>query len=348
MKLPVVATVVLALAAPALADDTPPGSIIFARSGSLIRVDGKGKGETEIATFDPSQHVRSLSTDAAGKVLLANLDRSWGWMPLDGSAKRLEPLPCADGPAQLEEDGSHVTCRGKQGSLDIDLATGKAWPVDVTVARITGTGATRRFVWVASDGIWGAPPSASPRAHATKLAPEPPLHGFLASPDGERGVGAYTSEVFTDLHHKQPAVLLMGFALDGTAARRKAIRNGVAVEWSHDSEWVLVQDGASACLMHATGGEYKCWRGFIATSISPDGRFGLVLGGAATRQAPPPAKKPAQPDEAESDDNEADDVAVPPPTGPLSLYRVRLEGSPYTETPALVTKLVDGAAVWIP
>jgi hypothetical protein len=42
-----------------------------------------------------------------------------------------------------------------------------------------------------------------------------------------------------------------------------------------------------------------------------------------------------------------DDVAVPPPTGPLSLYRAQLDG-PYTETPALLVKLVGGAAVWVP
>ena len=42
------------------------------------------------------------------------------------------------------------------------------------------------------------------------------------------------------------------------------------------------------------------------------------------------------------------DVPLPPPTGPQSLYRVRLEGSAFTETPALVAKIVDGAAVWVP
>ena len=341
-----VVAAVLALAAPTFADDTPPGAIIFARGNSLIRVDAKGKGETEIATVDPQRHVRSLRTDAAGKILLANLDRSWAWMPLDGSAKTLEPLPCSDGPAQLEDDGSHVVCRGPQGGLDINLLTGKAWPIDVAVARIVGKAPERKFVWAASDGIWAAPPGPSPRAKATKVAPEPPLRGFLPSPDGVRAVGVYASEVYTDVHHKQPADVLMGFALDGIAARRKAIKSGVALEWSHDGEWVLVQDGSSACLMHATGGEYKCWRGYTAASIAPDGKFGLVLGGASAK--PAPKKQAATNDEAEGDDNEVEDVAVPPPSGPLSLYRVKLEGSPYTETPALVARNVDGAAVWVP
>jgi hypothetical protein len=42
-----------------------------------------------------------------------------------------------------------------------------------------------------------------------------------------------------------------------------------------------------------------------------------------------------------------DDVAVPPPVGPRSLYRAALEGA-YTKSPGLVARVVDGAAVWIP
>jgi hypothetical protein len=345
------AALVIACALPALAfaDDAPPGSIVFVRGAHLLRIDTKGKAETELATLDGGHHVRALRTDAAGKVLLANVDGGWAWMPLDGSAKTLAALPCGDGPAQLEDDGSHVVCRTKQGAVDIELSTGKPWPVDVPVARIVGAGATRKFVWLASDGIWGGSPSASPRAKAQKLAPEPPLRSFLPSPDGTRGVGVYASEVYTDAHHKQPADVLMGFALDGIAARRKAIKSGVPLEWSHDSQWVLVQDGANACLMHATGGEYKCWRGYTGASISSDGKYGLVLGGAAVAATTANTKKkPADPDESEGDDNEPDDTAVAVPSGPLSLYRVKLEGSAFTETPALVTKNVDGAAVWVP
>jgi hypothetical protein len=337
--------IVCAIPALAFADDTPPGSIIFARGAQLLRVDAKGKGETELATLDAGHHVRALRTDAAGKVLLANIDGSWAWMPLDGSAKTLAPLPCNDVPAQLEDDGSHVVCRTKRGAVDVDLATGKAWPVDVPVARIVGAGPTRKFVWLATDGIWAAPPSASPRAKAQKLAPESPLRGFVPSPDGTRGVGVYASEVYTDVHHKQPAEVLMGFALDGIAARRKAIKNGVAVEWSHDSQWVLVQDDSNACLMHATGGEYKCWRGYYAASISSDGRLGFVLGGAA---APASTHKLPETDEFEGDDNQPDETEIVMPHGPLSLYRVKLDGSAFTETPVLVTKNVDGAAVWVP
>ncbi len=132
--------------------------------------------------------------------------------------------------------------------------------------------------------------------------------------------------------------------------------------------------------MHATGGEYKCWKGYTGASIASDGSFGLFLGNrdgshrqtaapkkgqkaskkadthkargkqAAPRRAPSkdsPEGEPETETEAEAE-TEADDVAVAPPSGPLSLFRAALEGSAFTESPALIVKVVDGAAVWVP
>jgi len=367
----------LAIASSASADDDFGGaSIIFARDHSLIRVDPKGKTEVEIATFgDPSDKkvkppvVRSLKTDAAGKVLLADLDGIWQYMLLDGSAKSLTPLACGDGPAQLAEDGTCVVCRARSGGSQIlNLTNGKTLAVDQIGARITGKGTDRKLVWADKGGIWSAPPG--DRKKAKEVAPQAPLRSFLPSPDGARAVGVYSDEIYVDAHHKKPAEILMGFQLDGEGARRKAIKAGVPLEWSHDSEWVLVQNGGEACLMHATGGEYKCWRGFTAASISSDGKYGVFLGNrdGSHRQAPPakadpkkrgkkggraekpPEKKvdPAdEPDlEGGSDDN--DDTAVPPPSGPLSVFRAKLEGSAFTDSPPMIVKIVDGAAVWVP
>ena len=375
MKLVAVIALLLGATTAHADDDFGGGSIIFARGNTLVKVDARGKGETELATFgdapDPKTKkaadvvVRSLRTDAAAKVLLADLGGSWQWMPLDGSAKTLTPLPCADGPAQLAEDGACVLCRGKKAaSIIVNLATGKTTAIDVPTAgaRLAGVGKDRKLVWAAADGVWSAPPNAPKQAK--KVASDAPLRAFLPSPDGTRAVGVYTDEVYVDAHHKKPAEVLMGFALDGEGARRKAIKDGVPLEWSHDAQWVLVQDGASACLMHATGGEYKCWKGYTAASISPDGKFGLVLGNrdGSHRQTPTPTKKSGKPDpkakkiadeptdepETESADTSAGDVAIAPPTGPLSLFRTRLEGSAFTESPALIAKIVDGAAVWVP
>jgi hypothetical protein len=342
--------VIALAAAPALADDDFAGAtIVFAREGSLYRADPRGKNESELAKLPADANVRALRTDANGTVLLADVGGTWSWMPLDGSASALSPLPCVDGPAQLAEDTACVICRAQQGSIIVHLPTGKATPVAVsgsTGMRITGVFGAHRLVWSDANGVWSASP-ATP-AQATKIAPAPPLRGFLPSPDGKRALGVYADEVFTDAHHKQPAEVLMTFQLDGQGARRKTIQAGVPVEWSHDSEWALVQDGGSACIVKAAGGEYKCWKGYTAASIADGGKFALVLGNrdGSKKQTPAAKSKPTEGEDTEG--AAAADVYVAPPAGPLALYRVRLEGSAYAESPVLVTKIVDGAAVWVP
>lgn len=351
-------------------DEFANGSVIFARGNQLIRLEPKSKAEVELATFGdaakpaksakPGKNavVRSLAIDAAANVLLVNLDGSWQWMPLDGSAKSLTALPCAEGAATLAQEGDFVLCHAKEGgSLILQLRTKKSVRVEAPSGRITGSGAGRKLVWADKDGVWGAP--LGNRKAVKKLAPEAPKRGFLVSPDGTRAMGTYNDEVYVDVHHKQPAEILMSFALDGEGARRKAIKSGVPVEWSQDSQWVLVQDASNACLMHATGGEYKCWSGYTAVSISPDGKNALLLGKrdrydrqptkkGRGRKDPVPAPAPAPvPEEAEDGDVTTDPV-VALPSGPLSLYRAKLEGSAFTETPGVIAKIVDGAAVWIP
>jgi hypothetical protein len=362
------------------ADELAATTIIYARGAALYKSDARGKTEAELVQLPPKTAVRALRTDGDAKVLLVDLGGKWSWMPLDGSVKALTELPCADGPAQLATDGACVLCRNAKQpdqSMIVNLRNGALTPIAVPSpgARLVGAGASRRLVW-ADKAIWSAPPG-SP-AKKAQVAPEAPLRGLLPSPDGTRAVGVYADVPLagTPGAKAKPAELLMGFALDGVGARRKGIRAGVAVEWSHDSQWVLVQDGGSACIMRAIGGQYKCWRGYTAVSIAPDGSYALVLGAqkkdkdaksagkAPAKKAPPkqePPKKappkgePAGPKIEDIEDTEpadsaappVDDVAVPPPTGPLSLYRAKLDG-PYTETPALLVKVVDGAAVWVP
>ncbi len=367
------ALLVAASAAAAHADDELTGvTVIFARGASLYRVDARGKGETEIATLPARTAVRALRTDATGSVLLADVGGKWSWLPLDGSTKSLAELPCAEGPAQLAEDGSSVVCRSpdpKVGGIVYDLHAQRAAAAAISAngARLASTADGLRLVWADANGVWTAPADSPGRK--TKVAPTAPVRGFLASPDGKRALGVFTDQVYTDVHHKKPADVLMSFQLDGAGARRKAIRDGVPLEWSHDSQWALVQDAGKACLMKASGGEYKCWKGFTAASVASDGSWALVLGNrdgskpaAASpkvpkgKKAPTPAPPPppaAIPDEptddvgSEGGEPAGPDVAVAPPSGPLSLFRGKLDG-PFTDPPILVVKVVDGAAVWIP
>jgi hypothetical protein len=389
-----VAGLAAGLAGTARADDDFGGaSVIFARGSSVYRVDARGRGETEIAQLAAKITVRALRSDANGTVLLADLAGKWAWMPLDGSTHSLADLPCGDGPAQLVEDGSAVLCRsikapGQSIIVELGGSGPPITPIDVpsATARLTGSGIERKLVWADGTGVWAASPAELRKK--TRAAADAPLRGFLPSPDGTHAIGVYADQIFASVHQKKSADVLMTLALDGQGARRKAISNGVAVEWSHDAQWVLVQDGASTCIMRASGGQYKCWRGYTASSLSPDGRWGLALGNRdgskrqtpakpakgkaaakapaakAPAKAPPPpadedvaAKGPDKPwdhidepsDEPESGEPPPpmDDVSVAPPSGPLSLYRLRLEGA-FTDRPTLLVKVVDGAAVWVP
>jgi hypothetical protein len=323
----------------ASADDFDGGTIIFARGTSLVRVDAKGKGETEIGTLPGKVTVRALRTDAAGKVLLADLDGKWSWMPLDGSTKALAELPCAAGPAQLADDASCVVCRSASDASQTTLynfAKGKSWPLAIPpdTARLAGSGDARVLVWADADGVWTAPLD-KPTAK-TKVAPDAPARGFLASPDASRAIGVYHDEVFTDAHNKKRADVLMGFALDGAGVRRKASLDALPIEWSHDSQWVLTQDPAQACVVRATGGEYRCYGGYTGVSVSGDGKWTLLLGNRDPKGKQPAPKLAG-----------GDDVVASIPAGPLALYRGKLEGL-IPEKPVIVVGNVDGAAVWVP
>jgi hypothetical protein len=393
-------------------DDFGGDSVIFARGAALYRVDPRGRGETEIAQLAGKPTVRGLRSDAGGSVLLADLAGRWAWMPLDGSTRALIDLPCADGPAQLADDGSAVLCRSTRApaqSVIVELGRGapRITVVDVppASARLVGSGGERALMWADTAGVWTAPPGDLRRK--TRAALDVPLRGFLASPDGDHAVAVYADQVFSDSRSKQSAEVLMILQLDGQGARRKAIRDGVPIDWSHDGQWLLVQDGGSACIMKASGGQYKCWRGMTAASLSEDGRWALALGNRdGSRQADRKAKAKAKAktdakadgkrrgkshrDRAERGDKDeravadatpgrppprvdldprdkpwdhidepsdepesreppppADDTGAAAPHGPLALYRLRLEGA-FTDRPALLVKVVDGAAVWVP
>ena len=226
MKRALLATLCLALAANAAPPDDPLShvTIIYARGGSLYKSDARGKNEVELATLPAKATVRALRTDAGGKILLVDLAGKWSWLPLDGTAKALADLPCADGPAQLAEDAACVLCRAASGgqSIIINLASGKQTPIAIPApgARIAGTGKDRKLVWADSGGVWTSPPGAPQQKK--QVAPQPPLKYFTPSPDGLRAVGVYQDEVYAGPRKKQPAEVLEGFQLDGQAVRRRA------------------------------------------------------------------------------------------------------------------------------
>lgn len=353
MRLPVVVALLLATTTAAADDkELDKATIVFARGDKLIGTDGKGKGETELATLPVKAVVHALRTDAKGTVLLADLDHKWWWMPLDGSSKQLKQLPCGEGPAQLPADGTCVICRSPSPgdkALVVSFATGKQVTVDVPAlgARVIKAGRTHRVVYADKTGVWSV--SISDRTKKTKVAPTAPIRSFLPSPDGKYATGVYLESIYNNRTKGPPVETLTTFALDGEGVHRLGIRNGVPLDWSHDGSYVLVQEGAKACLMRAGGGQYKCWKGFTAVSLAPDGSYALVLGARDQKAAPKtPAKTPQKKPANDDDPGEADDdVPVALPVGALALYRAKLDG-PYDAAPTMVAKIVDGAAVWIP
>jgi hypothetical protein len=324
MRWAVVALVIVVVATPAHADDDDDAAlvaarVVFARDHALWTTDGKGKGPAqELATLPGSAaaaDVRALRTDAGGKVLVADVAGAWYWLPLDGSTTSFTPLAC-NGAASLSADGTAVTCANDKDQVRIiALASGKALDVAVPAAGAVLVG--QRLIW-SDGGIWSAPPGKLDTKQA--LAPESPLRSLSISPDGNRALGVYAGEVYTGRKTKEPAEVLSTFALDGTASRRTVLRDAVPVVWSSDGAWVLVQDGASACIHRGVGGQYKCWTGYTAISLSADGSHALLLG---------PRKGTEE------------------ATGPVSLYRAPLAGA-YTDPPILVEKIVDGPALWLP
>ena len=337
-------------------DELMLARVVFARGTSLWMTDGRGKGPAvELAALPgAAAGVHMIRTDAAGAHVLFDHDGRWYWfaLPAGGSRAEPQPLPCARGPARLSRTARYVLCSDEQSeALLVRLHDGRRFPYAVPAmgASLTEHDGVRELVWNDGTTISAAPLSRPTETRV--LAPAAPLRGFLAAPDGSRGVGVYRDRPLKPKDAPERDQLF-GFALDGTAARRRLIREGVVIDWSWDAHWLLVQDGAKACIARATGGQFKCWKGYTALSLAPDGSWALVLGprtsAAASDDAPTPTgsgeSASGEGGESDADDDTSD---APPAATELSLFRAKLNG-PYTERPALVETLVDGAAVWLP
>lgn len=346
--------------------------VVFARGGSLWMTDAKGKLKAvEVATLPAppgavapdDAAVRMARTNAAADVVVVDVGGKWFWAKLPaegaGAVATMAELPCEAGAARLSAKGASVLCTGPGGRARlVRLEDGKVFEratASANAASLVVKDGVRSMVWVdeAAGNVVMAP-VVKPDEKVV-LAPVAPLRGFLAAPDGSRGVGVYKGKPAKPKDAPERDELF-GFALDGVGAKRRLIRDGVVIDWSWDAKWLLVQDGAKACIARATGGQFKCWKGFTAVSIAPDGAWALVLGprgGAVVEEEKEKEKESGEGEGGgggEGGEEEGSEEAAPAaaglPSGPLSLYRAKLNG-PYTEKPALVETVVDGAAVWL-
>jgi hypothetical protein len=319
-------------------------SIVFIRDHALWRVPAEGdSGAVEVVALG-EETVTGLVASPVGDAVIVEFGERVGWVPLTGRPATLHALDCRP-PARFSPDGRYVACAGPGASpvakpnAKIDAKPGAkigakpdAKPdakidakidasivlytlpgqqrslIDAPAAQIVGFLSGSRLAVTDKDGVWAVP--TEPGAQRALLAPHRPSGVLLIGPHGRRAVGVYPALS----NHKSPGLYV--FRLDGKGVRRRLLPDAEPVAWSRDDRWVAVQNDNSACLVRATGGQYKCWKRYQALSMSPDGRY-LLLGKSSEKE------------------------------GQIDLYRGERDGV-RPAAPMLMERAVTGPAVWVP
>jgi hypothetical protein len=315
-------------------------SIVFVREDALWRVPAEGDAGAVSLVALGGETVTGLVASPAGDAVLVELGERVAWVALGGATGALRTLDCRP-PAWFSPDGRYVACTepaarpgaeagaraepmGRPGAESGDRAEAGARPgarvvvytlpgeqrslVDAPAAQVVGFLSGTRLAVAGDDGVWAVP--TEPGVQRALLAPHRPSGAVLLGPHGRRAVGVYPALS----NHKSPGLYV--FRLDGKGVRRRLLADAEPVAWSRDDRWVAVQSDGSACLVRATGGQYKCWKRFQALSTSPDGRY-LLMG------------KPSEKE------------------GRVDLYRGERDGV-RPAAPRLMERGVTGPAVWVP
>lgn len=243
-----------------------------------------------------------------------------------GAPKTATSVPCV-GPAHLSPDGRCIVCRDQRGAIMLHrlLPTLKSTALSTTSSRHLGFLDSRHLVVTDDRGVWSQ--SILRPSERSLLASEVPDGPMLVSPDGKRAVGVFHEDAGKTSNtpgggdsEAEPKKALHVFRLDGKGVKRRLLEGAVPVGWSRDSRWLMAQLGTRACMVRATGGQYKCWRGYRAIALAPDGTTMLLA-------------RPAD-DKSETDPDRQD------------LYRGHREGV-RPEKPRLVMDAVTGPATWL-
>jgi hypothetical protein len=307
-----VLAMVLVLACAAWARDAAAAmdeGIVFVRDNALWRVPAEGgAGAVEVVALG-AETVTGLVASPAGDAVLVELGERVAWVSLTGATAALRALDCRP-PARFSPDGRYVSCTAAtENKVAVYALPGEQRSlVDVPAAQVVGFISGSRLVVTDDAGVWAVP--TEPGTQRALLAPHRPSGGLLVGPHGRRAVGVYPALS----NHKSPGLYV--FRLDGKGVRRRLLPDATAVAWSRDDRWVAVQGDRSACLVRATGGQYKCWKRFQALSMSPDGSYMLM----------------SKPSEKE---------------GRMDLFRGERDGV-RPAAPRLLERAITGPAVWIP
>lgn len=304
------------LPAPEAAADTPAGTIVFVREAGLWRVSPGSDEPVELAALgDDAAAVTRLAGSPRGDAVLVELGERVAWVPVGRGpgAGALRPLDCAP-PARFTPDGRHLACTGPGGMLALyELPAGQGHEVDVPAAGVLGFVDGATLVFADDVGLW-AVPLARPEARSL-LAPHRPSGALMIGPRGYRAAGMYPALP----GHKSPGMYV--FRLDGKGVRRRLLAGSTPLAWSRDGRWLAAQsERLGACLVRATGGEYKCWKRHRALGLAPDGSYLLL------------SKR--------SSDDDAKDER-------FDLYRGERNGV-RPAAPRLVARGIAGPATWLP
>lgn len=304
------------------AADAPAESIVFVRETALWRVTpGSSDEPVELASLgDDAKAVTRLAASPRGDAVLVELGERVAWVPVNAGAAAgsaagtLRPLECAP-PARFSPDGRHLACTGPGSMLALyELPAGQARKIDVPAAGVLGFLDGSTLVFADDVGLW-AVPLATPEARSL-LAPHRPSGALVIGPRGYRAVGMYPALP----GHKSPGIYV--FRLDGKGVRRRLLAGATPLAWSRDGRWLAAQsERLGACLVRATGGEYKCWKRHQALALAPDGSYLLL------------SKRRSDEDVAEN--------------ARFDLYRGERDGV-RPSPPKLVERGISGPAAWLP
>ncbi|MEM9487650.1 MAG: hypothetical protein AAGC55_00830 [Myxococcota bacterium] len=357
---------VLLSPAEAGAQDLSQRTVLFARAGSLWQIPATGKGQpvevvrvgAEVRRIQVASTGRLVVIEHVGGVKWASLPAprggSSGGPPKPPVAAVAKPLDCA-GPPQvsphlspyLSGDGSRVVCVSARAGVGVVVH--RLWPIPQSKVhskerkdriRHLGFLPADRLLVGDSRSIWSA--AIGRPGERTTLVPESPSAASAIAPNGRRAVALYTIE-----NGEKP--VLFTFRLDGKAVRRQLLPGAVPLGWSADSRWVTAQMGSRACMIRAIGGQYKCWRGYRAVALAPDGSYLLMtkVPGEDADTSRKSAGSASSGKATDTDSSAAQDKAESVATPVVDLYRGRRDGV-RPAPPRLVMRGVTGPAAWLP
>ena len=249
-------------------------------------------------------------------------------------------------------------------------------------ARLVGSGAERALVWADTTGVWTAP-LGDLEAEDRRSRPRRRCAASCRAPTASARSASTPTRSSPTSHHKKPAEVLMTLrarrprrAPQGDPRRRRrrvVARLAVGARPGRRAARASCARAAASTSAGRASPPRRCRATAAGPSCSATATARRSRSrrsrpqSLASRPRPGPRRHapPAEPPDGRdakpwdtidepSDEPEAgaappanDDVSVAPPSGPLSLYRLRLEGA-FTDRPTLLVKVVDGAAVWAP